>query len=145
MSGSLTDTALAERQELVHVNANNARHRRREAAVGLLYALPAAAVVIILFVAPLVLAVWMSMNDWPLIGEPVFNAPDNYVAIGQNQLFLDSIAFTLKYTAVVTAIFVAGGLALALLVQNTRPGVGFFRTAFLLPAAVGLASSSLLF
>jgi hypothetical protein len=46
---------------------------------------------------------------------------------------------------VATVIFVVAGLALALLVQNTRPGVGFFRTAFLLPAAVGLASSSLLF
>lgn len=129
-----------------------ARHRplasrrgRREALAGFLYALPAAVVVVLLFVLPLLLAVWMSLNDWPLIGDARFNAPDNYVAIADNQLFLDSILFTLKYTLVATVIFVVGGLALALLVQNARPGVGFFRTAFLLPAAVGLASSSLLF
>ncbi|TFD56950.1 sugar ABC transporter permease [Cryobacterium sp. Hh7] len=118
---------------------------RREQAAGALYALPAAIFVIILFAVPLALAFWMSLNDWPLIGEPVFNAPDNYIAIGSNTLFIDSILFTLKYTLIITVIFLVVSLALALLVQNARPGVGFFRTAFLLPAAVGLASSSLLF
>jgi len=111
----------------------------------LLYALPAILVIVILFIVPLILAFWMSLNDWPLIGTPSFNAPANYAAVGQNKLFLGSILFTVKYTVVVTVIFVVAGLALALLVQNTRPGVGLFRTAFLLPAAVGLASSSLLF
>jgi multiple sugar transport system permease protein len=118
---------------------------RREKLSGLLYALPAVIFVLVLFVVPLVLAFWMSLNDWPLIGDPSFNAPENYIAIGKNKLLLDSIFFTLKYTVVVTVIFLVVSLALALLVQNTRPGVGFFRTAFLLPAAVGLASSSLLF
>lgn len=119
--------------------------RRREALAGALYALPAAAVVVVLFVAPLLLAFWMSLNDWPLIGDPEFNAPENYTAIGENELFMDSILFTLKYTVAATVIFVVFALALALLVQNARPGVGFFRTAFLLPSAVGLAASSLLF
>ncbi|WP_234346513.1 carbohydrate ABC transporter permease [Cellulomonas timonensis] len=99
----------------------------------------------VLFIVPLVLAAWMSLNDWPLIGDPSFNAPDNYVAISNNKLFMDSVLFTLKYTAVVTVIFLAVALGLALLVQSTRPGVGLFRTAFLLPAAVGVASSALLF
>ncbi|MCL3859826.1 carbohydrate ABC transporter permease [Actinotalea sp. K2] len=122
-----------------------ARRARREATSGLLFALPAILFVVILFVVPLVLAAWMSLNDWPLIGSPAFNAPDNYVAISENQLFLSSIWFTIKYTAIVTVIFLVISLALALLVQSTRPGIGFFRTAFLLPAAVGLASSALLF
>lgn len=121
------------------------RRRRREAVTGLLYAAPATIVIIVLFLVPLVLAFWMSLNDWPLIGEHSFNAPENYVAISQNQLFLDSIAFTVTYTVVMTILFLVVGLGLALLVQNARPGVGFFRTAFLLPTAVGLASSSLLF
>ena len=113
--------------------------------MGLLYSAPATLVILVLFLVPLVLAFWMSLNDWPLIGPHEFNAPDNYVAIGQNKLFLDSIGFTVKYTVVMTVIFIVVGLGLALLVQNARPGVGLFRTAFLLPTAVGLASSSLLF
>lgn len=122
-----------------------ARRARREARSGLLFALPAILFVVILFVVPLVLAAWMSLNDWPLIGSPAFNAPDNYVAISENRLFVSSIWFTVRYTVVVTVIYLVLALALALLVQNSRPGVGFFRTAFLLPAAVGLASSALLF
>lgn len=118
---------------------------RREKASGILFALPAAIIVLVLFILPLILAFWMSLNNWPLIGPPHFNAPENYTAIEHNTLFIASILFTLKYTVVVTIIFLVVSLGLALLVQNTRPGIGFFRTAFLLPAAVGLASSSLLF
>jgi multiple sugar transport system permease protein len=118
---------------------------RKEASSGLLFALPATVFVLVLFVVPLGLAAWMSLNDWPLIGSPTFNAPDNYSAIADNDLFLGSVWFTVKYTVVITAVFLVLSLALALLVQNTRPGIGIFRTAFLLPAAVGLASSALLF
>ena len=121
------------------------RRTRTEALSGLLFALPAILFVVVLFVVPLVLAAWMSLNDWPLIGAARFNAPDNYVAIGNNALFMSSVMFTIKYTAVVTAIFLAISLGLALLVQSTRPGIGLFRTAFLLPAAVGVSSSALLF
>jgi multiple sugar transport system permease protein len=121
------------------------RLRRRRGLVGLAYATPAAVVVVLLFAAPLVLSLWMSLNDWPLIGDPSFNAPDNYRAIGENTLFLSSIWFTLKYTAVVTVLYFVTALGLALLVQQSRPGVGFFRTAFFLPAVVGLASASLMF
>lgn len=121
------------------------RRARTEALSGMLFALPAILFVLVLFVVPLVLAAWMSLNDWPLIGAARFNAPDNYVAIGNNALFMSSVMFTIKYTAVVTAIFLAISLGLALLVQSTRPGIGLFRTAFLLPAAVGVSSSALLF
>ncbi|WP_369053247.1 carbohydrate ABC transporter permease [Kineococcus terrestris] len=123
----------------------SARLRRRRSLVGLAYAAPAALVVVLLFAVPLLLSVWMSLNDWPLIGEPSFNAPANYQAIAGNDLFLSSIAFTLKYTVVVTILYFVTALGLALLVQQSRPGVGLLRTAFFLPAVVGLASASLLF
>ena len=119
--------------------------RRRQRRLGWLYSTPAAVFVLLFFIVPLILAVWMSFNNWPLIGSPTFNGGANYTAIGQNQLFLQSILFTVKWAVVTTVLFLVIALGLALLVQNARPGVGFFRTAFLLPAAVGLASCSLLF
>jgi multiple sugar transport system permease protein len=119
--------------------------RRRKDLVGLLYASPAAVIVVVLFLVPLGMTVWMSLNDWPLIGQPEFNAGANYAAIPEHRLFGQAILFTLKYTVVVTALYFVTALGLALLVQETRRGVGFFRTAFFLPAVVGLASASLLF
>lgn len=137
-TGAPTGAALVDRRAV-------RLRSRRESRTGLFFALPAIAFVVVLFAVPLVLAGWMSLNDWPLIGVPEFNAPDNYRAIAANDLFVGSIWFTVRYTVIITAIFLVVALALALLVQSTRPGVGLFRTAFLLPAAVGLASSALLF
>ncbi|MBN6057507.1 sugar ABC transporter permease [Nonomuraea sp. RK-328] len=112
---------------------------------GWLYAAPTALIVGVLFIVPLALVVWMSLNRWPLLGPARFNAPDNYAKIADNPLFLDAVLFTLKYTAITTVLLSSVALGLALLVQERRPGVGFFRTAFFLPGAVGFAAAALLF
>ncbi|WP_219468969.1 carbohydrate ABC transporter permease [Nonomuraea rhizosphaerae] len=112
---------------------------------GWLYAMPTAVIVAVLFIAPLILVVWMSLNKWPLLGQATFNAPGNYAKIPSNPLFYDAVLFTLKYTAITTVLLSAVALGLALLVQERRPGVGFFRTAFFLPGAVGFAAAALLF
>ncbi|AWS44257.1 carbohydrate ABC transporter permease [Streptosporangium sp. 'caverna'] len=118
---------------------------RTRRAQGWLYAAPTALIVGVLFLAPLVLIVWMSLNRWPLLGQARFNAPDNYTKIADNPLFLDAVGFTLKYTVITTILLSVVALGLALLVQERRPGIGFFRTAFFLPGAVGFASAALLF
>ncbi|MGI8332704.1 carbohydrate ABC transporter permease [Actinomadura scrupuli] len=122
------------------------RHRRHSAGLtGLAYAAPAAAVVGLFFLLPLGLVVWMSLNDWPLLASPTFNAPENYQKIADNSLVVDAVVFTLKYTAIVTVLLFAISFGLALLIQNSGRGVGFFRGAFFLPAAVGWATATLLF
>ena len=113
-------------------------------AAGLLYATPMAVIVAVLFVVPLGLMVWMSFNHWPLLGASEPNGVANYGAL-RDPLFRRAIVFTLKYTAVTTVVLRLVAFGLALLVQQARPGVGLFRTVFFLPAAVGLASASLLF
>jgi multiple sugar transport system permease protein len=118
---------------------------QRRSAVGMLYAAPTAVIVVVFFLVPLVVVFWMSMNRWRILGSPTFNFPDNFTKIPDNQLFLDSVTFTLKYTAITTVLLSGIALALALSVQNSRPGVGLFRTAYFLPGVVGFAAASLLF
>ncbi len=120
-----------------------ARARRRKSLSGLAFTSPVAIIATLLFVVPLGFAFWMSLNDWPLIGEHHFNGLDNYKAIPQNAQFMRSVAFTLVYTVITTAIVFVVGLALALLVAKPRRGVGFFRTAFFLPYVVGTAAAAL--
>jgi multiple sugar transport system permease protein len=98
----------------------------------------------VLFVVPLGLMIWMSINHWPLLGASYPNGVENYDALS-DPLFLDAIVFTLKYTLVTTIVLSLVSFGLALLVQEARRGVGLFRTTFFLPSAVGLASASLLF
>jgi len=111
---------------------------------GLLFASPTIAVVSVVFLLPLVLLVWMAFNDWPLIGASSPNWGANFAAIS-DPFFLDALVFTLKYTVITTVILSVVALGLALLVQQSRPGTALYRTAYFIPAAVGLASSGLFF
>src|ERR1700750_1416496 len=104
--------------------------------LGMLYALPAAVIVAVLFVVPLGLMVWMSVNHWPLLGASYPNGVQNYKALS-DPLFLEAIRFTLKYTLVTTVVLSLVSFGLALLVQEARRGVGLFRTTIFLPSAVG--------
>ena len=121
------------------------RHSIRRPRTGFLLVLPAALVALGLFVVPLVLAARMSVSDWPLLGEPSFTGLENYRAIAGNDLVGQALGFTAKYAAVILVVLLAVALGLAMLVRRPRRGVGLLRTAFFLPAAVGLTSAALLF
>ena len=119
---------------------------RSRAAKGALYASPAALFVLAFFVIPLLLVGQMSASEWPLLrGNQGVNFPDNYADMTDDPLFWPAVRFTLKYTVIVVIALLALAMGMALLVQERRRGVGFFRTAYFLPVALGLASASLLF
>ncbi|NEE01815.1 sugar ABC transporter permease [Phytoactinopolyspora halotolerans] len=98
------------------------------------------------FVVPLLLVGRMSASEWPLLqGDQGTNFPDNFDGMTDDRLFWPAVGFTLKYTVIVVAILLVLAMIMALIVQERRPGVTFFRTAYFLPVALGLASASLLF
>lgn len=107
---------------------------------------PALALVLAFFIVPVGLVVYMSASDWSLFGGfDGTNFPQNFVNIFNDPLFGKSIEFTLKYTVLTTVILMPISFFLALLVQEARRWNKFLRTAILLPSALGIASSSLLF
>ncbi len=121
-------------------------HQRRSLR-GWVYAAPATLVLVGLFIVPLALAVWMSLFNWPLIGnEPTFNFPSNYSNLPDHELFRASVLFTFKYTVIITVVLLTLSLFLALIVQESKRGTtGILRTAFFLPVVTGLTTASLLF
>ncbi len=124
--------------------SRRARRTRANQNLGLLFVLPCVAFVALFFLAPLVLTGWMSLHNWPLLGTPHFIGLDNYRALAADSMFWGSLAFTTKYTLVVTPIIFVVAFGLALLVHHRVPGVGLFRTAYFLPAVVGFGTASLL-
>jgi multiple sugar transport system permease protein len=129
----------------VRVRRRRNSYWRLRSLKGIGYATPTAVMVAVFFLLPLGLVLWMSLNNWRLLGTPTFNFPDNYSKIPDNELLKDSVTFTLKYTAIVTVVLSAVAMGLALLVQEARPGTGLLRTIYFLPGAVGFAAASLLF
>lgn len=120
--------------------------RRSRQLSGIAYAAPTAIYVAIFFILPLLLVGRMSVSDWPLLtGDHGLNFPRNFSSISTNSLFGPAVLFTIEYTVIVTVLLIGMGLGLALVVQKSGRWVGFLRTSFLLPVAVGLASASLLF
>ena len=121
-----------------------ARRRRRVRWTGLLYVAPAMLLVVVFFLLPLGMAIWMSLHAWPLIGTHRFIGLANYAAAWADLRFWNALKFTALYTVVVTVAIFAVALPLALFVEHPRPLNGFYRTAFFLPVVVGFASASLL-
>jgi len=111
---------------------------------GFFFILPCLAVTTMFFIVPLLMTVWMSFNDWPLLGHPSFSGLKNYVDLFQDASFWGSVLFTAKYTLVVTPAIFLFAFSLALLVHRGVRFVGIFRTAYFLPVVIGMTTASLL-
>ncbi|TRC77534.1 sugar ABC transporter permease [Mesorhizobium sp. WSM4307] len=112
--------------------------------IGLIYVAPAVALVMVFFVIPLGMTAWMSLHNWPLMGEHAFVGLDNYWAILRDTRFWNALKFTGYYTVVVTIAIFAVAFPLAIFIEKPRPLTNLYRTFFFMPAVVGFASASLL-
>jgi multiple sugar transport system permease protein len=144
------ETSPAARRALLQISpaAGGRRQRaqsadaRRRARTGLALVSPALLLVGVFTLFPLGFGVYVSLTDWPLVGAYHFIGLSNYQSLIHNTLFIQSIEFTLEYTAIVTLPILAVGYGLAVLVRSPRRGVTIFRTLIFLPFIVGLTTES---
>ncbi|GAB3752907.1 carbohydrate ABC transporter permease [Microlunatus parietis] len=111
---------------------------------GLLLVLPAVIFVSVFVLAPLLVAVYISLTNFPLIGDYRFIGLENYVQAFTDPAFGWSILYTLIYTALVTLPILLLGYTLAVLVRSNRRGAKVLRTVFFIPYVVGLTTLSFL-
>jgi multiple sugar transport system permease protein len=109
---------------------------RRNARTGLLLAAPALLFVVVFALYPLGFGAYISLTNWPLVGAYHFIGFSNYTALIHNSVFVESIIFTLKYTAIVTVPIFVVGYGLAVFVRGNRPASTTFRTLIFLPYIV---------
>jgi multiple sugar transport system permease protein len=115
---------------------------RRTTRTGLALIAPALLFVGAFALYPLVFGIYISLTNWPLVGPYHLVGFANYSALVHNSVFLQSILFTLKYTAIVTVPILVVGYALAVFVRSNRPGSTIFRTMIFVPFIVGLVAES---
>lgn len=111
---------------------------------GLLFVLPAVTFAVVFFVIPLLMTVYMSLHDWPLLGQRRFIGLDNYVQLTADRQFWSSLLFTTRYTLLITPIIFILAFILAMLVNLPLRYIGFYRTAYFIPVVIGLGTSSLM-
>jgi multiple sugar transport system permease protein len=130
-------------------HAAQARYRRSgleraKARIGLLLVMPAFLFVAVFVLIPVGFAVYLSFTNYPLIGPDHWVGLQNWGSVGQDATFVQSVLFTLEYTAIVTPAIFLVGYGLAVLVRRRRRGSALLRTLFFLPYVVGLVTESFL-
>ena len=111
---------------------------------GVLLVAPAVIFVLVFVFAPLVVAIGISLTNFPLIGSYRFIGLANYASALTDPAFGQSILYTLLYTCIVTGPILVLGYLLAVMIRSNRRGVKVLRTVFFLPYVVGLATLSFL-
>lgn len=92
----------------------------------------------LLLLFPMGKALYMSLNDWPLLGGHRFVGLDNYKDIAVDPLFWKVFGNTAYFTLGLVPFNIVLALMLALLLSRSLKGIGIFRTAIFVPVMTSL-------
>ena len=115
-------------------------------ALGLLFMLPAAILLVLFLTYPLILGVWLGFTDTKIGRDGVWIGLENYLfLLGDDSITQLALFNTLFYTFVASLLKFVLGLWLAILLNQQLPCKTFFRTIILLPYIVPTALSAIAF
>ncbi len=144
---------LEGRLETVGIN-RDAKSRNRsfapswldsQRAIGILFVLPALAILAFVVVYPFLTAIWMSFQN-KMVGAPaIFNGFDNYVELFGDRYFIKTIKNTLVYTLFAVGIKFVIGLTMAMVLTQKRRLDFIYRTILFVPWAVPTIVAALSF
>jgi multiple sugar transport system permease protein len=113
--------------------------------LGLLFMLPAAALLLVFLTYPLGLGVWLGFTDTRIGRDGVFIGLENYELLWTDTVFWLSVFNTILYTVVASVFKFGLGLWLALLLNHHLPFKAFLRAIVLLPWVVPTVLSAIAF
>lgn len=117
--------------------------KRNRAAASSLFLLPSFAGVMIFFVVPFLVVIYYALIDNPVQKNFVFL--DNFIELFQNKAFLLAAGNTIKFSLIAVPLAVVLSLALACVLEKNLPFKSQFRSFFLTPMMVPVASVVLVF
>jgi len=85
----------------------------------------------------------LSLFDWDLINPPTWAGVSNYLALFQNENYIEAFVNTLKFSALYVPVVVLISLLLAVLLNRKIRGVSFFRTVYFLPTVTSAVATAL--
>ena len=113
------------------------RRRQRWAIAPWLFISPWILGFVFFTLGPLMFSLYMSLHDWPVVGERHFVGVQNYqVMLTQDPKFWHSLGVTAKFAAIFVPLNIALSFLLAVLLNVQVHGTALFRTAFYLPSVI---------
>ncbi|MCP2324523.1 multiple sugar transport system permease protein [Hamadaea flava] len=122
----------------------SARRRWRNAGVAAIFLAPSLVTLLAFWIGPMIGTVWVSLQDWNLIGVPSFVGLDNYAELAKDADFHAALLHTLGYLAGYLPLVLILGLAVALLLNAKLPAMTLYRAMFFLPVVSSWVAVSLL-
>jgi multiple sugar transport system permease protein len=111
--------------------------RRREAALGFLFASPWLVGFLVFGLYPMVMSFYFSLCRYDVLRIPQFVGFGNYhTLLARDPYFWTAVENTLYYAFVRTPLCVAGSLWLAVLINRATRGARAYRTVFFLPSII---------
>ena len=99
----------------------------------LLFALPALLVILAVILFPWLFTIFLSLHEWPVVGEPSFVGAGNYLQLAGDTRFIEAIGRTFYFTFLAVALPVVLGVASAVVFHREFPLRGFWRAVFMMP------------
>lgn len=122
-----------------------ARLQESRGALGFVFLLPAAVLLLLFLTYPLGLGVWLGFTDERIGRAGIFIGLENYEYLWTDAVFWLSVFNTLLYTVTASALKFGLGLWLALILNEKLPFKAFFRAVVLLPWVVPTVLSAIAF
>ena len=94
---------------------------------------PAIILLLVFFYYPVFQSFYMSLFNWPLLGERTFIGFQNYIAMFSDSVALKAWKFTVIWTLVITPMIFIMGMLLAFLTSSQRKLMGIFRSVYFMP------------
>ncbi len=121
----------------------HSKMQSRDALVGFLFCLPSILGLLVFFVVPFGITVFLSFMESR--GSSTFVGLKNYVDVLNSSTFRLAAANTLKFNALAVPLILILSFALAMLLFKKLRGYNFFRTVFVFPLVLPVASVVLFF
>lgn len=123
---------------------NRERITRHSQLVGMLFASPYLAGLLLLAVLPILISLYLSCTDYPMLDRPMWIGWDNYRALLQDPVFYKVLQNTLYFALGSVPLTLAAAILLALLLNQAVPGRALFRTIIFLPSLVPAVAAAML-
>jgi len=137
-------TLTATRPSARPTSAPSRRRRRGVSPVVLVFVLVPLAVEGFFVFWPAIQGVYLSFTSWDGIVAPRAVGFGNYAEMFGDTVFLQSLLHTVIWLALFGGLSVIGGLGMALLLNQERRGVGFYRSALFTPVVFSLMATALI-
>jgi multiple sugar transport system permease protein len=121
------------------------RIEQSRGALGFIFMLPAAILLLLFLAYPLGLGVWLGFTDERIGRSGIFIGLENYQFLWSDSVFWLSVFNTLLYTITASVLKFGLGLWLALILNEHLPFKAFFRAIVLLPWVVPTVLSAIAF